>query len=78
MIRRKTPMRRPGPVLRELTERLRERYGDRIKSILLFGSRARGDHDPGSDYDVMVLVEDIEGNVFRRKNLGMFDPQPGI
>ena len=57
MIRRKAIRRRPHPVLRELTEKLRERYGDKIKSILLFGSRARGDHDPASDYDVMVLVD---------------------
>ena len=57
MIRRKAIRRGLDPVLRELTERLRERYGDKIKSILLFGSRARGDHDPASDYDVMVLVD---------------------
>ncbi len=69
MIRRKTPMRRPDPVLRELTERLRERYGDRIRSILLFGSRARGDHDPVSDYDIMVLVDrktpELDSEIFQ-------------
>jgi uncharacterized protein len=27
-----------------------------LYSTVLFGSRARGDHDPGSDYDVLVVV----------------------
>ncbi len=69
MIRRKAIRRRPDPVLRELTGILRERYGERIKRIFLFGSRARGDHDEGSDYDVMVLVDgktpEMEAEIFR-------------
>jgi len=26
--------------------------------IYLFGSRSRGDHEPGSDYDIMLIVPD--------------------
>jgi len=58
LIRRGASKRRRDPVLRELTERLRARYGTHIQRIVLFGSRARGDHEEGSDYDVMVLVDE--------------------
>jgi len=33
-------------------------YGDRLKGIYLFGSRARGDHSPESDLDVAVILAD--------------------
>jgi predicted nucleotidyltransferase len=33
-------------------------YGERLKGIYLFGSRARGDHGPDSDADVAVLLAD--------------------
>jgi predicted nucleotidyltransferase len=33
-------------------------YGDRLERVALFGSRARGDHRPDSDYDVAVLIKD--------------------
>ena len=34
-------------------------YGDRIERVVLFGSRARGDHRPDSDYDVAVFIKDF-------------------
>ena len=37
---------------------LQAHYGDRLKRIFLFGSRARGDHRPDSDADVAVVLED--------------------
>ena len=49
------------PVLREVTARLRGLYGDRIKRIVLYGSRARGDHRPDSDYDIAVFLRDYDG-----------------
>jgi predicted nucleotidyltransferase len=36
---------------------LRARYGDRLKGLILFGSRARGDHRPDSDADLAVVLE---------------------
>jgi uncharacterized protein len=36
---------------------VRRHYGDRVKGIYLFGSRARGDHAPESDADVAVVLE---------------------
>ena len=34
-------------------------YGARIERIVLFGSRARGDARPDSDYDVAVFLRDF-------------------
>ncbi len=44
------------PVLEEIRDRLHDLYGDRLRGVVLFGSRARGDHRPDSDYDVAVLL----------------------
>jgi len=45
-------------IVRELRERLRELYGVRLDRVILFGSRARGDADPESDLDVMIVLSD--------------------
>jgi uncharacterized protein len=39
------------PKLVRIAVALREAFGTRLVSALLFGSRARGDHRPDSDYD---------------------------
>jgi predicted nucleotidyltransferase len=44
------------PVLAALVERVVELY--RPERVYLFGSKARGDDGPDSDYDLMVLVPD--------------------
>jgi len=44
------------PVLAEIVRRLVEAY--RPERIYLFGSSARGDSGPDSDYDLMVVVPD--------------------
>jgi uncharacterized protein len=33
----------------------------RVNRMVLFGSRARGDHEAGSDMDVLVILEDEAG-----------------
>jgi len=38
---------------------LRERYGKRVKGILLFGSVARGEAEEDSDIDILVIAEGI-------------------
>jgi len=43
--------------LRELVERLQERYGPSLVTVKLFGSKARGDFDADSDVDVLVVVQ---------------------
>ncbi|WP_376093267.1 nucleotidyltransferase domain-containing protein [Roseomonas sp. CCTCC AB2023176] len=44
------------PVLRRFAREARAFYGPRLERIILFGSRARGDHGPHSDYDVAVFL----------------------
>ena len=38
---------------------LQEIYGSRLNRVVLFGSRARGDAQPQSDYDVAVFLNDF-------------------
>lgn len=45
-----------GSVLRAVVDRLRAVAPAR--SVILFGSRARGDHDEASDWDLCVLLPD--------------------
>lgn len=47
------------PVLVHLRTALTGLYGSRLERILLFGSRARGDAQPQSDYDVAVFLEPL-------------------
>jgi len=49
--------------LDSFTRQIRENLGDRLKRIILFGSRARGDEVPDSDYDCLVVVHEISRNV---------------
>ncbi len=34
-----------------------------IRSVILFGSRARGDHDEDSDFDVMVITDRVDPEI---------------
>jgi predicted nucleotidyltransferase len=45
-----------SPVLADIVRRLVAAYGP--ERIYLFGSMARGDAGPDSDYDVLVVVAD--------------------
>ena len=47
-------------LLRELKEGLEGIYGSRLRGIYLYGSRARGEAQPESDVDVLVVLEDFE------------------
>jgi uncharacterized protein len=43
---------RDNPVLKRFRAVVTETYGDRLERVVLFGSRARGDAQADSDYDV--------------------------
>jgi predicted nucleotidyltransferase len=47
------------PVLQRFKAALSEMYGDQIDRVVLFGSRARGDARPDSDYDVAVFLKSL-------------------
>jgi predicted nucleotidyltransferase len=44
-------------VLDRFRQVLSELYGDRLQRVVLFGSRARGDARPDSDYDVAIFLK---------------------
>lgn len=46
-------------ILPELKKDLQNRYGDQLKSVMLFGSYARGDQKSGSDIDIAIILEDF-------------------
>ncbi len=48
------------PVLTRFRAALDKTYGERIERVVLFGSRARGDARPDSDYDVLVFLKDFD------------------
>jgi predicted nucleotidyltransferase len=45
-------------LLKELKASLVKLYGDRLFSLILFGSQARGEATPDSDIDVMAVLND--------------------
>ncbi len=50
----------PDPVLAKLRPKLDAAYGNRLDRVVLFGSRARGDHRLDSDCDIAAFIRDPE------------------
>ncbi len=46
-----------GSILLRAKERLAEVYGDRLRGLILYGSEARGEAQPESDIDLLVLLD---------------------
>jgi len=44
--------------LAHFLERLETECGDRVQRVVLFGSRARGDHDAESDVDLLIVADE--------------------
>jgi len=44
-------------ILGELRKELETLFSDRLVRVMLFGSQARGDAEPGSDIDVLVVLK---------------------
>jgi predicted nucleotidyltransferase len=41
--------------LREFVKKVKDKYGDKVEKIILFGSYAQGNYDEESDVDVLVV-----------------------
>jgi hypothetical protein len=55
--------------LRKFRREVEARFPGRVVDVILFGSRARGDARADSDYDVAVLIEDLEDRRMARHAL---------
>jgi uncharacterized protein len=53
--------------LRRFSADVRRQYGHRLRGLYLFGSRARGDHNPDSDADVAVVLADDDWRFWDEK-----------
>jgi predicted nucleotidyltransferase len=51
------------PVLRFFKEAAINKLGGHLRQVLLFGSRARGDATATSDYDLLVIVDQVDSTV---------------
>lgn len=49
----------PDPILARFRAALDDMYGNQVKRVVLFGSRARGNAHPDSDYDVAIFLSDM-------------------
>jgi uncharacterized protein len=54
-------------VPKNAVEALRKGLGERLIAVVLFGSRARGDALADSDWDLLVLAENLPENPFDRQ-----------
>lgn len=50
-------------LLNQLAQTLKEELGSDLKHLFLFGSRARGDHSTDSDYDCLLVVNEVSPGV---------------
>ena len=57
----------------EVSDRVQEVLGDKLRKIILFGSCARGDFDDESDIDVMVLADVDSVDEFQNFDKAIWD-----
>jgi|CXWL01.1.fsa_nt_gi predicted nucleotidyltransferase len=57
------------PLMQEFLRLLLAEFGDRVASVLLFGSVARGTARPDSDVDVCVVIRNLPASRYRRHQM---------
>ncbi len=62
-------------IIREVIHKVAGEHGVDVEKIILFGSRARGDHSEDSDWDVLVVVRQ---SIDREKMMDIWDEIHGI
>ena len=58
-------------LLERLVKLLEDKFGDRLVSVVLYGSVARGDNRKDSDVDLLVVIKDLPKSVTERQELFM-------
>ena len=47
----------PLKEIKKIILEIASKYGIKIDKIILFGSRARGDYKPNSDWDIIIVIQ---------------------
>lgn len=47
------------PIFADLKKTIREIAGEKLVKMVLYGSRARGDYDDGSDTDIAIIIRGL-------------------
>ena len=50
----------------EFVEAVRDRFDGQVRAMILFGSRARGEAEPGSDMDVLVVMGSVDVSISKK------------
>ncbi len=54
-------------ILLDVKYEIKKIFGDKLVQLILFGSYARDQHEPGSDIDIMILVQESEEKLRKYK-----------
>jgi len=58
---------RKNSIYDELITQLRAAFGDRLKTVVLFGSRARKQAKKNTDHDIFIVIEDLTERPLERQ-----------
>lgn len=53
-------------ILKKYVKDIQQLYGNKLKTVLLYGSYARGDFRADSDIDIMILVDLSEQEILKK------------
>jgi len=57
-------------ILKEFKEKIKKRV--KLQSLILFGSRARGDAKQGADIDIIIVSEDFNGQKSYKRSVNFY------